>query len=251
VAAKRGATDENLTHRRDALDLEGIILAGGLGTRLSDAVPGLPKPMVPVAGRPFLSLLLDYLDGAGFSHVILSVGHLAETIISHFGDRHGHIELEYAVESSPLGTGGAVLHAMARCRDDSFFVINGDTFLALDYTAMQTRHLASGADFTMAARDVADVSRYGRIVLTDGRPSCMEEKSAVGPGLVNAGVYIFERRFFAGLISDTPSSLERDIIAPRLPRVSSGIFATTGYFIDIGIPADYLRAQTELFRSWA
>jgi D-glycero-alpha-D-manno-heptose 1-phosphate guanylyltransferase len=232
------------------MSMEAIVLAGGLGTRLRDTVPGLPKPMAPVAGRPFLCWLLDHLERAGFEHIVLSVGHLAESIIDHFGNRHGRIELEYAVESSPLGTGGAVLHAMAQCRQDSFFVINGDTFLALDYPAMQVAHLASGADFTMAVREVDDVSRYGRIILTNGRPSKMEEKSAVGPGLVNAGVYLFERRYLANIGGGTQCSLEKDIIAPRLARGCSGAFPTTGYFIDIGIPTDFLRAQTEMTHSW-
>ena len=228
------------------MKLEGIVLAGGLGTRLRDTVPGLPKPMAPIAGRPFLSCLLDYLGAEGFDHIVLSIGHLGTIISDYFGDRYRNIDISYALESSPLGTGGATLGAMGQCRENPFFVINGDTFLAHDYKAMHARHMAARANFSMAIRDVEDVSRYGRVVLEGDTPVRLEEKSAAGPGWVNAGVYLFDRSFFAGLHFDGPCSLERDIIAPGLSRANSRAFATSGYFIDIGVPADYQRAQVEL-----
>lgn len=228
------------------MKLQGIILAGGLGTRLRKSVPTLPKPMAPVAGRPFLSWLLDYLEEVGFDHIVLSIGYLGETVKEYFGNHYRSIDIEYSVESSPLGTGGATLGAIDKCRGNPFFVINGDTFLAHDYVAMHAHHLSTRATFTMAVRDVADVSRYGRIVLTDGKLISLEEKSAAGPGWVNTGVYLFDRSFFENLHMAAPCSLERDIVAPRLAQSNSQAFVARGYFIDIGIPTDYQRAQTEL-----
>lgn len=228
------------------MKLEGIVLAGGLGTRLRDAVPGLPKPMAPVAGRPFLAWLLDFLQAEGFARVVLSTGYMAEAISACFGARHGDIAIEYAVEASPLGTGGATLAASNRCPGNPFFVINGDTFLAHDYRAMLARHQSAGAQFTMAVRSVGDVSRYGRVVLDGDRPVSLDEKSAVGPGWVNAGVYLLDRRFLSDLDPDQPCSLERDIIAPRLATHDCLACASNGYFIDIGVPAEYQRAQVEL-----
>lgn len=231
------------------MNLEGIILAGGLGTRLRDTVPGLPKPMAPVGQQPFLAWLLDYLDSQGFDHIVLSIGYLGETITEYFGNRYRNISIDYAMEVSPLGTGGATLGAIGKCRGSPFFVINGDTFLALDYRAMHAQHITSQASFTMAAREVEDVSRYGRIVLDGTKLVSLEEKSAAGPGRANAGVYLFDRSFFADVRLAGPCSLERDIIAPSLLQSNCRAFTSKGYFIDIGIPADYQRAQIELANS--
>lgn len=231
------------------MNLEGIILAGGLGTRLRDTVPGLPKPMAPVAQRPFLAWLLDYLEGQGFDHIVLSIGYLGRNISEYFGNRHGNINLDYVVEASPLGTGGAMLGASEKCRWNPFFVINGDTFLAQDYSAMHAQHTAAKASFTMAIREVEDVSRYGRIVLKGNKLVSLEEKSAAGPGQVNAGVYLFERSFIADVRLAAPCSLERDIIAPGLLQSNCQAFTSNGYFIDIGVPSDYQRAQLELANS--
>lgn len=231
------------------MNLEGIILAGGLGTRLRETVPGLPKPMAPVGQQPFLAWLLDYLEGQGFDHIVLSIGYLGETIREYFGNRYGNINIDYVVEASPLGTGGATLAAIGNCRGSPFFVINGDTFLAHDYRAMHAQHIISQARFTMAVREVEDVSRYGRVVLAGNKLVSLEEKSVAGPGRVNAGVYLFDRSFLADLRLAGPCSLERDIIAPSLSQPGCWAFASNGYFIDIGVPADYQRAQIELANS--
>lgn len=226
--------------------MEVIILAGGLGTRLQAAVPDLPKPMAPIAGRPFLSWLLDYLGKQGVRHAILSVGYRHNDIIDHFGYCHGSITLSYAVENIPLGTGGAVLNALEYTRKNQVFIVNGDTFLALDYLAMLRHHEATESQFTMAVRQVNDISRYGRVVIQGSRLAGLEEKSAAGSGLINAGVYLFNRNLFSGQKLSKAFSLERDFLPARLGGTFASVFVASGYFIDIGVPEDYQRAKLEL-----
>ena len=148
--------------------MEAIVLAGGLGTRLRARVGDRPKPMAEVAGRPFLALLLDYLEVQGFTRVVLSVGYRREAISGYFGARSGGIDLHYAVEAEPLGTGGAITHALAESLEDPLWVLNGDTMLHLDYQAMLAAHAHGGpADMRMAhgagARAIAVASGVASI----------------------------------------------------------------------------------------
>jgi len=222
--------------------MQAVILAGGLGTRLRSVVGDLPKPLAPVAGRPFLARLLDRLERQGFTSAVLSVGYRHESIV----DRHGAIRLAYAIEREPLGTGGGLRAALAMIERFPCFALNGDTLLDVDYQAMRTAHAAARAPLTMALRRIADVSRYGRAVVEDGRVVGFAAAGAPGPGLVNAGVYLF-----AGNLLDDPAlppsfSFERDFLEPRAATLRPLAFETDGYFIDIGVPEDYARAQREL-----
>ena len=143
--------------------MEAIVLAGGRGTRLAGMVPNLPKPMAPIAGRPFLAWLLDALEQAGFDRAILSTGFRAEAIQQHFGTRFGSIELFYSHEEEPLGTGGALLQAMQHVRERHVFVLNGDTFAAVDYAGMLQAHVDRDETLTVALQSVPDTSRYGAV----------------------------------------------------------------------------------------
>lgn len=226
--------------------MEVIILAGGLGTRLQNAVPDLPKPLAPIGGRPFLSWLLDYLEKQGVSHAILSVGYRHKDIVKHFGCRYGSISLSYAVEDMPLGTGGAVLNALKYLKEDLIFIVNGDTFLAMDYMAMLQHHEDTKAQITVAVRQVKDVSRYGRVVTQGTSLVSLEEKSPAGSGLINAGVYLLNRAIFSDKKFPESFSLERDFLPAQLDHECASFFVVPGYFIDIGVPDDYQRAQLEL-----
>ena len=121
--------------------MEAILLAGGIGTRLRSVVPNLPKPMAPVAGRPFLEILLNSLAKKGFKRVVLSVGYMAEKVVSHFGYNFVGMELVYEIEETPLGTGGAVCKAIAQCNTDHVFVFNGDTYLDLEVAEVVAQNL--------------------------------------------------------------------------------------------------------------
>lgn len=225
--------------------MDAIILAGGLGTRLRARVADRPKPMAPIAGRPFLAFLLDYLARQGISRVVLSVGYGRDSIIGFFGERYGGLDLAYAVEEEPLGTGGAIRHAMAQSEADPLWVVNGDTFLALDYGAMRAAHLKPGVPaMSMALRHEADAGRYGTVVLDGGRIVGFAA-SGSGAGLINSGVYLVSRSLFAAGAPER-FSFERDFLPEAVSRLEVRAHVTPAWFIDIGIPEDYDRAQTEL-----
>jgi D-glycero-alpha-D-manno-heptose 1-phosphate guanylyltransferase len=225
--------------------MEAIILAGGFGTRLREVVSDVPKPMAPIAGKPFLQLLLDSLSEKGFTRVILSVGYMAETIVNHFGHAYKNIELVYEVEDSPLGTGGAVRAAMQHCNSDHVFVFNGDTFLDLEASEVEQLWQTSGLPI-IVGRMVADTSRYGRLQTEHGLVTGFIEKGLSGPGLINAGCYILPTDALNHFTIGENFSLEEHFLMKVVSLDAYELFTTDGQFIDIGIPEDYSRAQTEL-----
>lgn len=225
--------------------MEAIVLAGGFGTRLKGVVPDLPKPMAPVAGRPFLEILLDNLKQGGFKRVVLSVGHLAERIIDHFGDRHKGLDIAYAIEDAPLGTGGATRLALRSCRAADIFVFNGDTYLEFDFAAAARERCRNGRGI-IVTRAVPDTSRFGRITVEGRRILRFNEKGASGPGLINAGAYILARSELDGFEDGKAFSLETDYLAQAVAAGAFDHFLSEGLFIDIGVPEDYKIAQTAL-----
>lgn len=228
--------------------MEGIVLAGGFGTRLRQVVPDLPKPMAPVAGRPFLEIVLSTLARKGFTRIVFSLGFMSEKIITHFGNRYSGMELVYEVEPQPLGTGGAVRAALARCETDHVFVFNGDTYLDLEVAELeslwQSRHHP-----VIVARNVPDTTRFGRVELCDGWISAFLEKGMTGPGLINAGCYVLPRHALDDFPLNQAFSLETEYFAKNLHSVRFDCFVTHGSFIDIGVPDDYALAQTVLAKA--
>ena len=209
-----------------------LVLAGGLGTRLRPLTHTVPKVLVPVLGRPFLEFVLADLARQGFGRFVLSVGFLAEQVQAHFGDGHrlGY-QVEYAQEDEPLGTGGAIAHALPLL-SDPFVVVNGDTLLQLDLAAMLRLHKQQGEAVTLAAAWVPDRGRYGALGVTDQRVTRFEEKRAdAGAGLINGGVYVMDHAPLQGA-GGGPFSLERDWLPRRLGQITA--FQTHGYFVDMG-----------------
>lgn len=223
------------------MPLEAVVLAGGLGTRLRALVSDVPKPMAPVGGRPFLEILLEQLASKGFSRVVLSLGHMAQVIRSHFGERYAGMTLVYSVETQPLGTGGALRLALRACTQPAVFVFNGDTFLDLEVAAVAAQWQAGRLPI-LVAREVPDTARYGRLEIEDGRISVFRDKGVAGPGLINAGCYLLPRELLEGR-PDGPFSLESDFLVTEVQRQPFQVFLTRAQFIDIGVPEDYLRAQ--------
>lgn len=223
-----------------------IILAGGFGTRLRSRIADLPKPMAPIAGRPFLAYLLDRLQDFSYSRVILSVGYRADAIESRFGNCYGNLELIYSHEEEPLGTGGAILRAIKRCDGASAMVLNGDTFLELDYRCFSDFHQRSGGPLSLTLRQVPDAERYGSVTIEDGRVVAFNEKGSAGTGWINAGIYLLRRNIFDGLSLPEKFSFELDFLMRYCPLIRPQAFCTNDYMIDIGIPEDFDRAQTEL-----
>lgn len=224
-----------------------IVLAGGLGTRLSGVVPGLPKPMAPVNGRPFLEHLLDYWIGQGIGHFILSVGYRREAVIDHFGDVYKRCPIAYAVEENPMGTGGGLLIASAGlAKDTPFLLLNGDTYFEVDLRGLSGFHSRNGSGWTFSLFRTSETGRYmGIEVGADGRIRSLKSGTAQPGRLANGGVYlvgphVLEKcRWKAG----DKASLEDDII-PSLLDAGAGFYGyeCKGKFIDIGVPGDYFRA---------
>lgn len=225
--------------------MEAIVLAGGFGTRLRQAVPDLPKPMAPVAGRPFMEIILSALARKGFTRVVLSLGFMAEKIIEHFGGSYMGMELVHEVELQPLGTGGAIRASLSRCVTDHVFVFNGDTYLDLEVDELE-RLWQSGHHPVMVVRYVPDTARFGRVEMRNGQIIAFLEKGMSGPGLINAGCYVLPKDALDNFPSGQPFSLEAEFFSKYLQRIRFDGFVTHGRFIDIGVPDDYVLAQTML-----
>jgi D-glycero-alpha-D-manno-heptose 1-phosphate guanylyltransferase len=226
--------------------MEAIVLAGGLGTRLASRLQGLPKPMAPVAGRPFLEILLTQLRRSGCTRVLLSVGHKHNIIEDHFGASFAGMQIDYVMESAPLGTGGAIRLALEQAREESVLVLNGDTFLDADYAAMMRFHVDCCATVTLAVVHRDDVSRYGGVTIEGQLIVRFEEKGRTGPGWISAGTYVLARNLNWPPALAEKFSIEIDFFVPEIARLRPAAFKVQGYFLDIGIPEDYDRAQTEL-----
>jgi D-glycero-alpha-D-manno-heptose 1-phosphate guanylyltransferase len=225
--------------------MEAIVLAGGFGTRLRLVVPDLPKPMAPIAGRPFLEILFSMFARKGFTRVVLSLGFMAEKIIEHFGDSYLGMELVHEVESQPLGTGGAIRAALARCVTDHVFIFNGDTYLDLEVDELENLWQASRHP-VIVVREVPDTVRFGRVEMCGGRINAFLEKGVAGHGLINAGCYVLPKGVLDDFPLGQPFSLETEFFIKYLQRIRFDGFVTHGRFIDIGVPDDFALAQTAL-----
>jgi D-glycero-alpha-D-manno-heptose 1-phosphate guanylyltransferase len=227
--------------------VEAIILAGGFGTRLQEVVRDVPKSMALINGRPFLEYLLDYLMTQGISKVVLSVGYKHEIISGHFGDHYKALDIQYSVEAEPLGTGGGIRLAMWKTDSLRSFAMNGDSLFRLDFRALMDFHMKKKADATLALRRLDDASRYGRVsVNRTRRIDGFEEKGqAKGAGYINGGVYVIEKYFLMEPDFRGRFSLEKDCFENYYTGSKFFGFPSEGYFRDIGIPEDYLKAQHE------
>lgn len=225
--------------------MEAIVLAGGFGTRLRQVVTDVPKPMAPIAGRPFLEIVLSSLARKGFNRMILSLGFMADKISGHFGPHFMGMDMIYVVEDQPLGTGGGVRLAMERAEAGHVFVFNGDTFLDLEVDQLEQRWTAHQRPLIVGCM-VPDTARYGRLLAADGVAIGFAEKGVAGAGLINAGCYVLKRSQLETFPVGTAFSFEADYLALAVPAREFDVFVTEGRFIDIGVPEDFLRAQTEL-----
>ena len=222
--------------------LEAIILAGGFGTRLKEAVPDLPKPMAPIQGKPFLAYLLENLSKKGFKRVILSLGYMPEKIIDYFGTSFSGIEIIYSVEKEPLGTGGATKLALERCTQDHVYIINGDTYLDFEVDEIESLWHKNHQPIIVGV-NVENTSRYGSLEIVDGRVISFKEKAFIKSGPINAGCYIFTKTQLESFVSKVKFSLESDFLIYEVKKAILKVYLSGGLFIDIGIPEDYKRAQ--------
>jgi D-glycero-alpha-D-manno-heptose 1-phosphate guanylyltransferase len=228
-----------------------IILAGGLGTRLRTTVPDLPKPMAPIVGRPFLEYQLDYWIKQGIERFLLSVGYHHEVINDYFGNSYKGAELDYVIESTPLGTGGGFLLATEKIgKEDPFLLLNGDTFFAVNLQELLAFAAANDADWCFSLFSTQEVGRYmGMGVSPQGQITSLKTGATFHSRLANGGVYLIKPGALSAIsfIAGDKVSLEDDIFpAALLSAVRLFGYACSGTFIDIGIPEDYNRAQNLL-----
>jgi D-glycero-alpha-D-manno-heptose 1-phosphate guanylyltransferase len=226
--------------------MEAIVLAGGLGTRLRGVVNDVPKPMAPVQGRPFLCFVLDRLIEGGVSTAVFAAGYRHEVLRSYFGDDYRGLALAYSVEAEPLGTGGAIRLAWDSIGAHDVFVLNGDTYLEVDYRAMLASHANATAMLTLAVCHVSDAGRYGLLELAGDSVSGFAEKGRSGPGWINAGTYLLGSALRARFPAAGAFSFERDLLTRDVAALRPHVFRSAGPFIDIGTPEDYARAGTVL-----
>jgi mannose-1-phosphate guanylyltransferase len=227
-------------------DVPAVLLVGGMGMRLQSVLPSTPKPLAPVGDAPFLELLVTQLRAQGIRRLVLCTGHLADQIEQRFGNgRKWDVAIEYSKETQPLGTAGAVKLAQQYLEGDSdFLVMNGDSFLEMDFHQLIRFHREHSCVVSLAILRVPNAARYGTVRMNgSNRIIAFDEKRGLEePGLISGGIYMFKRAVFEH-IPDGPASLEKDVF-PQL--LKEGIFAVRqdGMFIDIGTPDDYARAQT-------
>lgn len=221
------------------MSYDAIVLAGGLGTRLREAVPDVPKSLASINGKPFLDILLTQIVSSKIiNNIVLAVGYKADMIVKHYQD-HG---LLFSVEKEPLGTGGAIVKAIGQTTTPQVFVFNGDSYLDCPLEKMAKSYKPV---LTLACASVPDTSAFGRVAIEDGNVKQFAEKSISGQGLINGGIYLFERTVFT---SHFPKifSLEKDLI-PNLIAKGIQAFICDGTFIDIGTAPSYTKAQTLTF----
>lgn len=224
---------------------QAVFLVGGLGTRLKDRTKSTPKPLLEVGGRPFIEYLLDEAARHGFTDIVLLAGHLGDQVESlyHGRDWRG-ARIRVLREPEPLGTGGALRFALPELAP-AFLMSNGDSFFDINLRTL-TQSIAPGGA-VMALRAAANDTRYGRVKFADGRVRSFHASDEGVDGPINGGIYCLSRDAVAAMPAGK-HSLEADTF-PALAasgNIQGRLFE--GYFIDIGVPDDFARAQTELPR---
>ncbi|MFB6319810.1 nucleotidyltransferase family protein [Saccharicrinis sp. FJH54] len=227
---------------------EAIILAGGLGTRLKSVISDIPKPMAEVAGKPFLEYIFMYVKRYKIERIVLSVGYRYEVIKAYFGTSFLDMELVYAIEDEPLGTGGGIQNALKKVTSESVFLINGDTFFNVDLGKLESYFTSQDFDLCFALRPMKNFDRYGEVVVGEDRVVDFNEKRLVKEGLINGGVYLLRADIFEKTGLSGKFSFETDYLAEYKDVHKFGYIINNTYFIDIGIPEDYNRAHQEIPR---
>jgi D-glycero-alpha-D-manno-heptose 1-phosphate guanylyltransferase len=226
--------------------IECIILAGGLGTRLRSAVPDLPKCMAPIAGKPFLAYLLDYLLAQQVTKFIFSLGYMHEVIEDFIKSNYPQIQYQIALESEPLGTGGAIRLACEYTTEENVIVMNGDTMFRVDVQSLLKYHSAQKSDCTLSLKTMHQFDRYG-VVETDAENNItsFKEKKQYDSGNINGGVYALHVPSFKSIQVPEKFSFEKDYLENYFNEIKMVGYLVDGYFIDIGIPEDFEKAGRE------
>ncbi len=214
---------------------------------MRSVVADIPKPMAPIAGRPFLAWLLDTLIAHGVDEAVLSVHYKYEVIQGYFGDKYRNIRISYAIEEEPLGTGGAIVNSIdILCPKRPVLVLNGDSMVMVNHRLMYERHCAHDKPLTIALRHVPDCRRYGKVTTDNGEITSFNHAGESGAGYINSGVYVISPDLFDRYDLPQQFSFEKDFCFPYIGEIRPPYIEASEYFIDIGVPEDYARAQKEL-----
>ena len=226
--------------------MECIILAGGLGTRLRSAIGDHPKCMAPVSGQPFLYYIFRYLQQQGCTRVILSLGYKAEVVMEWLAGSDWPFIIDHVSEHEPLGTGGGIQLAMRQATENDVAVLNGDTMFQVALAQQFAFHKTNKGAATLALKEMTNFDRYG-IVNTgaDGRITSFEERMPRGSGLINGGVYIMNKAAFLAKNLPEKFSFEKEYLEAFAGDKQFWGLTSNSYFIDIGIPEDYNKAQED------
>ena len=226
---------------------EAIILAGGFGTRLKEITGDTPKPMALINGRPFLEYQLSFLDSWGVNHVVLSLGYKAEIIKSHFREKYKKIDISYIVEEEPLGTGGAIKLAFSKINGLAAFVLNGDTLFDVNLKRLTDCMRIRQSEFCIALRYSWDPDRYGSVELDKNSMivKFFEKAQDSDENFINGGLYAIKKDYFLNMDFPDKFSVEKDFFEKNYKTERFFGFRCHSYFIDIGIPEDYNKAQDE------
>lgn len=226
---------------------EAIILAGGLGTRLRSVVSDLPKCMAPVAGKPFLHHVINYYQKQGIQHFIFALGYKHEAITGWLDEVHPQLDYSAVIEEEPLGTGGAIQLACSKVRGTNVIILNGDTLFHVQLSALCELHLNTGADCTLSLKPMQDFDRYGVVEITpEQQVISFREKQFYTSGTINGGVYALNKEKFLAEELPQKFSFEKDYLEAFVSKRNMYALVQDAYFIDIGIPEDYAKANSEL-----
>jgi D-glycero-alpha-D-manno-heptose 1-phosphate guanylyltransferase len=230
---------------------EAIILAGGFGTRLRSVVSDVPKCMAPVAGKPFLHYLIEFLQKSRIQNFIFSVGYLHEVIEKYLEENYQHLDYKISIETEPLGTGGAIKLAAKKTSQKNVLVCNGDTFYKTDVDLLDKFHQQNTAACSLCLKPMYNFDRYGAVELNEDLSiKSFKEKKFYSSGLINGGIYLLNIHNFLQENLPEKFSFEKDYLEKKVlnAKGKSQLYGMIQdkYFIDIGIPEDYERAQKEL-----
>ena len=229
------------------MDRELIVLAGGLGTRLRERVPDLPKCMAPVHGKPFIDYVMAHFLSQGVERFIFALGYQSDVAYEYLLEKYSQYQLKFSIEREPLGTGGAIGRAAEMVAAENVLVTNGDTLFKCNIQALAAVHHQAHAECTLALKPMRDFERFGAVEANaNGRIVSFQEKRHHIDGCVNAGVYLLNVKKFLNRDLGTRFSFEKDYLERFVQAGPFFASVQDAYFIDMGVPADYDRAEKEL-----
>jgi D-glycero-alpha-D-manno-heptose 1-phosphate guanylyltransferase len=226
--------------------MEAIILAGGLGTRLRSAVPDVPKCMAPINGKPFLHYVINYLQQKGVTNFVFSLGYLHHIIEDYLQNTYPNLQYTTVIETEPLGTGGAIALALQKTKEPNVITTNGDTLFEANLKEQFTIHNATKAACTLALKPMQQFDRYGVVTINNQQQiTSFQEKKYYETGLINGGLYCINKQQFLSLPFSNKFSFEKDFLEAYVQQLPFFASVEDAYFIDIGIPADFEKAQAD------